>query len=70
MAKLVGKPRAWRAVGNILNKNKNPKIPCHRIIRANEKIGGYRKGVKKNTIIEKRGGLLREEGMLKKTGGP
>ena len=33
VAKLAGKPRAYRAVGNILNKNYNPKIPCHRVIR-------------------------------------
>ena len=32
-AKLAGKPRAWRAVGNVLNKNKDKKIPCHRVIR-------------------------------------
>ncbi|MBU2265542.1 MAG: MGMT family protein, partial [Candidatus Omnitrophica bacterium] len=28
-AELAGSPWAYRAVGNILNKNKDPKIPCH-----------------------------------------
>lgn len=37
VAKLVGSPRAWRAVGNVLNKNKLPGIPCHRVIKSNGK---------------------------------
>jgi len=45
-AKLAGKPRAWRAVGNILNKNKDKKIPRHRVVRSNGKIGGYNSGIK------------------------
>ncbi|MDO8555254.1 MAG: MGMT family protein [bacterium] len=41
---------AYRAVGNILNKNHDPKIPCHRVIRTDGKLGGYNRGV-----IKKRG---------------
>jgi len=33
VAEKAGYPKTWRAVGNVLNKNKNPKIPCHRVIR-------------------------------------
>lgn len=56
VAELAGKQRAWRAVGNILAQNKNPKIPCHRVIRANGKIGGYNRGVKnKITLLIKEG---------------
>jgi O-6-methylguanine DNA methyltransferase len=44
LAELAGKPRAYRAVGNILNKNFDPKIPCHRVIRSDGKIGGYNRG--------------------------
>lgn len=44
VAKLSGSPKAYRAVGNILNKNMNPNIPCHRVIRSDEKIGGYNRG--------------------------
>jgi len=47
VAQISGKPKAWRAAGNILNKNKNPKIPCHRVIRSDNKVGGYREGQKK-----------------------
>ena len=58
VAELAGRPKAWRAVGNILNKNKDPKIPCHRVIRSDGKIGGYNRGSKKKL---KR---LREEGTI------
>lgn len=46
VAKMAGKEKAYRAVGNILNKNYNPKIPCHRVVRSDGKIGGYNRGVK------------------------
>ena len=42
------KTKAYRAVGNALNKNKTPiKIPCHRVVSSDRSIGGYSKGVKK-----------------------
>lgn len=44
VAKLAGKPKAYRAVGNILNKNYNPDIPCHRVVRSDGRIGGYNRG--------------------------
>ena len=44
VAVLAGNPKAYRAVGNILNKNYNPEIPCHRVIRTDGKIGGYNRG--------------------------
>ena len=44
VARKSGKPGASRAVGNILNKNYDPKIPCHRVIRSSGKIGGYNRG--------------------------
>lgn len=40
----AGKPRAYRAVGNILNRNYDQKIPCHRVIRSDGKTGGYNRG--------------------------
>ena len=44
VAKLSGKPKAFRAVGNILNKNFDPRIPCYRVIRSDGKIGGDNRG--------------------------
>ena len=57
LAKLAGKPRAFRAVGNILNKNQDPKIPCHRVIRSDGRLGGYNRGVYKKRF------LLQQEGV-------
>ena len=49
----AGKPKAYRVVGNILNKNYNPDIPCHRVIRSDGKFGGYNRGVdKKRKLLE------------------
>lgn len=59
VAALAGKPKAYRAVGSILDKNRDFKnIPCHRVIRSDGKIGGYAMGAKKKIS------LLREEGFF------
>ena len=60
VAKRAGNAKASRAVGNILNKNFNPKIPCHRVIRSDGKLGGYNRGA-----VEKRK-ILKKEGVIKK----
>lgn len=59
VAKKAGSPNAFRAVGNILNKNYNPKIPCHRVIKSSGELGGYNRGSKNKKKI------LLEEGFLK-----
>lgn len=42
VAELAGNEKAARAVGNILNKNRDfDKIPCHRVIRSDGTAGGY-----------------------------
>ena len=58
VAEKAGSPRAARAVGNILNKNYNPKIPCHRVIRSDGKIGGYNRGLGNKEKRLKREGYL------------
>lgn len=46
MAKDIGRPRAFRAVGNANGKNPLPLIvPCHRVIRENGALGGYTGGL-------------------------
>ena len=58
VAEKIGSPKSYRAVGNILNKNDDPKIPCHRVIRSDGKIGGYNKGsAKKKELLEKEGAI-------------
>jgi len=67
VAKLAGKPRAYRAVGNILNKNKNKQIPCHRVIRSDGQVGGYNQGVqRKIALLKKEGVIVRNKIILKR----
>ena len=60
VARRAGSPRAYRAVGNILNHNPYPisKVPCHRVVRTGGALGGYNKGVRAKTA------LLRKEGAV------
>lgn len=66
VAELAGSPKAWRAVGNILNKNKDYKnIPCHRVIKSNSKPGGYNRGVDKKINKLRFEGLTIKDGRIK-----
>lgn len=58
VANLARCPWAFRAVGNILNKNTNPAIPCHRVVKSDGSVGGYQRGQKKKIA------LLRKEGVM------
>jgi len=59
LAKLIGKPKAVRAVGNAVGANPcAPEIPCHRVVRSDGSLGGYSgKGGIKTKLM-----LLRKEG--------
>lgn len=59
VAMLAGSPNAYRAVGNIMSKNFDPTVPCHRVIRSDGKLGQYNRGDSNKEII------LREEGAIK-----
>ena len=41
VARLAGKPRAARAVGNIMRGCGRRDVPCHRVIAAGGRLGGY-----------------------------
>ncbi len=58
VARLAGRPYAYRAVGNILNKNYDPKIPCHRVIRSSGETGGYNRGSNRKRILLKQEGAI------------
>ena len=55
VATKAGSPGAARAVGSIMSHNYNPKIPCHRVIRSDGKMGGYNRGgsEQKRIILQK-----------------
>jgi O-6-methylguanine DNA methyltransferase len=41
IAALAGRPRAARAVGNIMKTCGRADVPCHRVIAAGGRLGGY-----------------------------
>jgi O-6-methylguanine DNA methyltransferase len=41
VARMAGRPRAARAVGNIMRDCHRPDVPCHRVIAAGGRLGGY-----------------------------
>jgi len=46
LAKMIGKPKAVRAVGTALSKNPIPLIiPCHRVLRSDGNLGGFAGGL-------------------------
>lgn len=57
VAQIAGRPRAYRAVGTILSKNTDPKVPCHRVIRSDGKVGGYNslRGKSKTRLLQEEG---------------
>jgi O-6-methylguanine DNA methyltransferase len=64
VAYLAGSPGAARAVGMIMSSNTDKDIPCHRVIRADGKIGGYNglRGGKEGAAAKKL--LLSKEGVF------
>ena len=59
VAKAIGKPKAVRAVANAIGKNPfPPKIPCHRVIRSDGKLGVY----------SAKGGIKTKKKLLKNEG--
>ena len=60
VAAAAGRPGAARAVGTIMSKNRDTKrVPCHRVIRADGKVGDYAFGGPKKKLA-----LLKREGAL------
>jgi O-6-methylguanine DNA methyltransferase len=41
VASMAGRPRAARAVGNIMKNCSRRDVPCHRVIAAGGRLGGY-----------------------------
>ena len=60
LAAKVGRPRAARAVGMVMNRNPIPIVlPCHRIVGANGSLTGYAGGLHvKRALLELEGATL------------
>ncbi len=57
VARTIGKPKAARAVGQALKRNRwAPAIPCHRVIASDGSLGGY----------SARGGLAAKRRLLRR----
>ena len=57
VAAAAGSPRASRAVGNIMRECGGRDIPCHRVVAAAGRLGGY------GGNVELKRALLRAEGL-------
>jgi len=57
--------KAYRAVGNALNKNPYaPIVPCHRVINSNGFIGGFASGTKNKIVLLKKEGIKIKNGKV------
>jgi len=55
VARLAGRPRAARAVGNILKTATQPGLPYHRVIAAGGMLGGYSSPALKRALLAAEG---------------
>ncbi len=58
--------KAYRAIGNALNKNPNLfTTPCHRVIKSDGSLGGYAKGVdRKRELLKSEGVQIDKKGKI------
>ena len=58
IAVVIGKPKAVRAVGGACGANPIPVlIPCHRVLAANKKLGGFSGGLAWKRVLLAREGI-------------
>ncbi len=57
IAEKIGRPQAYRAVGNALHKNPlAPVVPCHRVVRSDGRIAGEKESIEaRRLLLEKEG---------------
>jgi O-6-methylguanine DNA methyltransferase len=62
IAVAIGKPKAVRAVGGACGANPIPVlVPCHRVLAANKRIGGFSGGLERKRDLLAREGIHFEE---------
>ncbi len=57
------KTKAYRAVGNAMNKNPYaPEVPCHRVIKSDGSLGGFAHGLEaKRILLQKEGIVIKKD---------
>ena len=57
IAQVIGRPKAVRAVGGACGANPVPVlVPCHRVLAANKKLGGFSGGLEwKRSLLAREG---------------
>ncbi len=67
LARAVGRPKAVRAVGNVMARNPTPIIvPCHRVVRSDLTIGGYAHGSERKMALLKAEGIVFEDNKVRR----
>ncbi|MEX0940213.1 MAG: MGMT family protein [Candidatus Babeliales bacterium] len=52
LATIIDHPNSWRAVANVMAHNKIAFfIPCHKVIRKNGSLGGYKWGLERKKLL-------------------
>lgn len=68
IAQKIGKPLAYRAVGNALHKNPlHPIVPCHRVVKSNGGFGGDKEAAEGRRRLVKQEGIHILNGKVKIT---
>lgn len=58
--------KAYRAVGTALHNNPfAPKVPCHRVVNSDGRLGGFASGLRRKIAILNKEGILVEKGKIK-----
>ena len=57
--------KAYRAVGNAMNKNPYaPEVPCHRVVKNDGNVGGFASGTKNKIQMLKKERIIIENGKI------
>ena len=61
LALMLGNPRASRAVGHAMRACRTPGVPCHRVVREDGALSGYRWGTARKAQLLAREAQHEEE---------
>jgi len=65
LARYLGKPAAARAVGSACHRNPNaPRVPCHRVVKSDGRLGGYAGGLRRKISLLKSEGIKVKDGKV------